>query len=110
LFINYSGQININKLSNIAFGFNDQVSAKKLIALILADEIKEARKKAREQAELSPEALLEKDNRRKAAAAASKATRERRKAEKAAQNNTSSGFNEVVDFCMFMSDDNFLFM
>jgi hypothetical protein len=70
----------INKLSNIAFGFNDQTSAKKAIEKLLADEIAEARKKALVQAALTPEALLEKQQKRQASAAAAKATKERKKA------------------------------
>jgi MoxR-like ATPase len=74
----------INKLSNIAFGFNDPTSAKKAIEKLLADEIAEARKKALVQAALTPEALLEKQQKRQASAAAAKATKERKKAAAAA--------------------------
>jgi Trp operon repressor len=84
LFINYSDQTYLNKLSNVAFGLNHQKSAKKVIELMLADEMKEARKKVRELSELTPEAILEKEQRKKTAAAAAKVTRERKKAEKAA--------------------------
>jgi hypothetical protein len=55
----------INKLCNIAFGLNDEISAKKAIALMLADEINDERKKARALADLTPEALLEKAERKK---------------------------------------------
>ena len=74
----------MNRLLNLALGHNSSKDAKQVLKALLADDLKEARKKAEEEAKETPEAKAYKAAKKAEAQAKRKATNERKKADKKA--------------------------
>ena len=74
----------MNRLLNLALGHNSSKDAKEVLKALLADDLKEARKKAEEEAKETPEFKAYKAAKKAETQAKRKATAERKKAEKKA--------------------------
>lgn len=60
-FVNCIDQKHLTRLATIAFGYNDAQSANEVLRLVFADELKQQRKKAEEEAKMTPEARAARD-------------------------------------------------
>ena len=74
----------INRLANQAYGTRNPLDAQELLRMLLADELKEERRKAAIEAARTPEELAIKEAKKAATAAKRAATKERKRQEKAA--------------------------
>jgi hypothetical protein len=75
----FIGEMQVNRLCNIAFGYNTKRSAKEALRLILADKLREEERKAKAIAEETPEARAIKEAKKKKTQERAKATRARNK-------------------------------